>query len=389
MRKENGQLFVDDGLDNTDSDEDVVREADLVRSTPNLHDTAPIVIRNLWKVFPPTTYRFFRRSPKPQLENSEKPRRAIRDLSLAVHEGEIFGLLGSNGAGKTTMVSILTGDIPVTCGEAYVAGYGMHRTDSTGVIKARKRIGLCPQVDPLIENMTGRETLRMFGLLRGVTQDKIEEVVRSLLHQLTLAPYADKPCGTYSGGNKRKLSLGVASLVGNGGVLLIDECSTGLDPMARKRLWTLIEELAVQRSVILTTHSMEEAETLCTRIGILARGKFASLGSVQHLKSKFLDGYFIEISCHDSLSDEIINEVANEIQHVLIPGSRVVESHGRFLRFTISRSASVPLGMIFQQLQVLKTERHVVDRYSVSQCSLEQVFLSLAKDANKQAMEVE
>jgi ATP-binding cassette, subfamily A (ABC1), member 3 len=107
--------------------------------------------------------------------------------------------------------------------------------------------------------MTGRETLRMFALLRGNSRDRVDAVVSDLIEKLTLEPHADKTTESYSGGNKRKLSLGIAALVGNGGVLLIDECSSGLDPMARRKLWELIEDLAQRRSVVITTHSMEEA----------------------------------------------------------------------------------------------------------------------------------
>jgi ATP-binding cassette subfamily A (ABC1) protein 3 len=125
--------------------------------------------------------------------------------------------------------------------------------------KARQSIGLCPQTDPLLDLMTGRETLKMFALLRGVRRDRVDGVVSDLIEKLTLKPHADKVTESYSGGNKRKLSLGIAALVGDGGVLMIDECSTGLDPMARRKLWELIEDLAVKRSVVITTHSMEEA----------------------------------------------------------------------------------------------------------------------------------
>ena len=114
----------------------------------------------------------------------------------------------------------------------------------------------------LLDLMTGRETLRMFAKLRGVPRHSIETVVENLLGRLTLNPHADKQAGSYSGGNKRKLSLGIAALVGDGGVLLVDECSTGLDPLARRKLWSLIEDLSLNRSVVLTTHSMEEAGRL-------------------------------------------------------------------------------------------------------------------------------
>jgi ABC-type multidrug transport system ATPase subunit len=117
--------------------------------------------------------------------------------------------------------------------------------------------------------MTGRETLQMFGKLRGIPADKIDVVVDNLLEKLILTPHADKTSESYSGGNKRKLSLGIAALVGEGGVLLIDECSSGLDPLAKKKLWSLIETLAIKRSTIITTHSMEEAGAYETVVGIL------------------------------------------------------------------------------------------------------------------------
>ena len=111
----------------------------------------------------------------------------------------------------------------------------------------------------LIDLMTGRETLKMFARLRGIHPSRVDSVVDELINRLTLTPHADKISESYSGGNKRKLSLGIASLVGDGGVLLIDEASSGLDPLARRKMWDLIEELAVDRSAIVTTHSMEEA----------------------------------------------------------------------------------------------------------------------------------
>ena len=115
-----------------------------------------------------------------------------------------------NGAGKTTTLGILTGDISPTSGKAYVAGNDITGVTPGGVAAARKHIGFCPQVDPLLDLMTGRETLRLFGRLRGIQKNRLEDVISMLLEHLTLTPHAEKTSESYSGGNKRKLSLGIA-----------------------------------------------------------------------------------------------------------------------------------------------------------------------------------
>jgi ATP-binding cassette subfamily A (ABC1) protein 3 len=355
-------------------EEDVRRERDLVCASPTLKDSAPVLIKDLWKAFPPSV----------GCSRTQKPQVAVCGLTAAIHKGEVFGLLGSNGAGKSTTLGILTSDIAPTSGEAYVNGFDITGTIPGGVVEARKRIGLCPQTDPLLDLMTGRETLRMFARLRGVPTSNVDATVRDLLRKLTLIPHADKTTESYSGGNKRKLSLGIASLVGDGGVLLIDECSSGLDPLARRKMWDLIEDLAVQRSAIITTHSMEEAEALSSRVGIMAHGQFIALGSIQHLKSKYLDGYSIDMSASPGTSEDEIDTVISEIVNKVLPGSHLNERHGRFLTFDMPRMSDLGLGTCFKRLQELKeSARSPIESYSLSQCSLEQVFIKLVKKANE------
>jgi len=224
--------------------------------------------------------------------------------------------------------------------------------------------------------MTGRETLTMFAHLRGIPPNDVASTVEELLERLTLAPHADKITMAYSGGNKRKLSLGLA-LIGDPKVLLIDESSSGLDPLARRRMWDLIEEAARSRSVILTTHSMQEAEALCTRVAIMVKGKFMCLGSVQHLKSKYMDGYSIDVFCRGGASFKAVDRLENEVLWAL-PGCRLSERHGRFLRFEVSNVSSLGLGTCFRRLQELRSDPELhVENYSVSQCSLEHVFVKL------------
>ena len=223
------------------------------------------------------------------------------------------------------------------------------------------------QIDPLLDLMTGRETLTMFARLRGISDDRVDNLVDTLLELLTLTPHANKNAVAYSGGNKRKLSLGIAALVGDGGVLLIDESSSGMDPIARRKLWDLIQQLSTKRSVILTTHSMEEAEALCTRIGVMANGQFVAIGSIQHLKTKYLDGYTVDMNCEVGTTDEMVNVVVSNVVENVIPGCKLSERHGRYLKFEITRVSALGLGITFRRLQELKRNCHHVENYSVAQ----------------------
>jgi ATP-binding cassette subfamily A (ABC1) protein 3 len=145
-----------------------------------------------------------------------KPKYAVRGLSLACRDGERFGLLGINGAGKTSTLGILTGEIDATAGSVYIG----NRPLADGL--TQRMLGYCPQVDPLLELMTGYETLFFFGRIRGLSEELLQRRVPALIYQTGLLHHAHRPCGTYSGGNKRKLSLAVA-LIGDPKVLLLDE----------------------------------------------------------------------------------------------------------------------------------------------------------------------
>jgi ABC-type multidrug transport system ATPase subunit len=424
-------LLLDDGLDEgRGEDDDVVDERVYVKDNKDhLKVTASVLLVNMWKVFPPTVGPFgkifswirrvchlicccgcFRKQSARVADDSEEdksnlPKRAVRGVSTAIMEGETYGLLGGklhlsrlaglrsilaltfllvftvNGAGKTTTLGVLTGDIGPTSGEAYVAGHDVTGITPGGVAAARKHIGFCPQVDPLLDLMTGRETLRMFGRLRGIPLVRLEATVNTLLDRLTLTPHADKVSESYSGGNKRKLSLGIA-LIGDPRVLFIDEASSGMDPSTRRKTWGLIEQAAVTRSVILTSHSMEEVEALCTRVGIMVKGQFLCLGSVQHLKSKYLDGYTIDVQCAGGTPDSEVQSVVNTILTDTIPQSTLAERHGSHMRFDVS---SIGLGDTFRKLQHLKDTSSVAN-YSISQCSLEQVFIKLVKSGTAEAV---
>jgi len=207
---------------------------------------------------------------------------AVDRLCLGVRPGECFGLLGVNGAGKTSTFKMLTGDESTTGGEAFVNGHSVLKE----LLQVQQSLGYCPQFDALFDELTAREHLQLYTRLRGVPWKDEARVVKWALEKLELSKYADKPAGTYSGGNKRKLSTAIA-LIGYPAFIFLDEPTTGMDPKARRFLWNLILDLIkTGRSVVLTSHSMEECEALCTRLAIMVNGRLRCLGSIQHLKNR-------------------------------------------------------------------------------------------------------
>lgn len=225
---------------------------------------------------------------------------AVNSMSLGIPPGECFGLLGINGAGKTTTMGMLTAEFPPTHGDATLAGFSVsHEPDKT-----RRRIGYCPQFDAHFDNLTGREHVELYASIKGVPLDSVKSAAAAKLEEVGLSEEdSDRLSSGYSGGMKRRLSLACAT-IGQPQIVFLDECSTGVDPVARREIWQLINDMVVgnesmrpdeRTSVILTTHSMEECEALCPRIGIMATGRLRCLGSAQHLKNKFGQGYQIEM----------------------------------------------------------------------------------------------
>uniref|UniRef100_A0A4X1V4P3 ABC transporter domain-containing protein n=1 Tax=Sus scrofa TaxID=9823 RepID=A0A4X1V4P3_PIG len=206
-----------------------------------------------------------------------------RNVSLLVQKYECFGLLGLNGAGKTTIFKMLTGEETLTSGVVLIKDNNI----TENIRKVRSRIGYCPQVDTMLNHMTGRELLIMYARLWGVPEPDISMYVEAFLHSMHIEDHADKLVHTYSGGNKRKLNTAIA-LMGKSSVIFLDEPSTGMDPVARHRLWDTVTWICkTGKTIIITSHSMEECEVICTRLAIMVQGKFKCLGSPQHLKHKF------------------------------------------------------------------------------------------------------
>jgi ABC-2 type transport system ATP-binding protein len=207
---------------------------------------------------------------------------AVAGVDLEVSAGEIYAFLGPNGAGKTTTVRVLTTLLRPTAGEATVAGYDVVR-DAADV---RRRIGVALQEAALDPLMTGRELMRFQATLHGIPRGETESRADALLERVGLTLAADRRVGTYSGGMRRRLDLGMA-LIHEPEVLFLDEPTTGLDPVSRQAIWEEVRKLNEEgATVFLTTQYLEEADRLAHRVGIIDDGRMAAEGTPAQLKAQ-------------------------------------------------------------------------------------------------------
>uniref|UniRef100_F1L1T5 ATP-binding cassette sub-family A member 2 n=1 Tax=Ascaris suum TaxID=6253 RepID=F1L1T5_ASCSU len=294
---------------------------------------------------------------------------AVRGLSFIVDRGECFGLLGVNGAGKTTTFNMLTGRIEVGCGDAFICG----RSVSQGGVSSLRQLGYCPQFDALNPKLTAREQLTFYARLRAIPEDRVDEVVGWALNEMQLRAYADETSRSYSGGNKRKLSAAIA-LIADPPIILLDEPSAGMDPSSQHFMWNLILQLRrANRTVIITSHSMEECEMLCTRIAIMVKGQLQCLGPLQHLKQKFGEGYTLTMK----LTNRRSIARARTFMEENLPGAKLEAVHCCNMFYRIS-SSSCSVAQAFDAICKLR-EKVDIDDYSLSQTTLDEVFVSFAQ----------
>ncbi len=224
---------------------------------------------------------------------NKKETMAIENLNFCIEPGECFGLLGLNGAGKTTTFKCITQELAPDNGEIYIFG-----KDSKGRFNELNDLfGYCPQFDAVFKLLSVYENLEFYARIKGIKPSLIEQLVKSMIREMSLGEFKNKLAGRLSGGNRRKLSVAI-SMIGNPPIILLDEPSTGLDPEARRFMWNVIHKMSTRgrkSSVIMTTHSMDEAETLCRRMGIMVNGEFVCLGTANQIKDKYGYGYEADI----------------------------------------------------------------------------------------------
>ncbi|CAG2105412.1 unnamed protein product, partial [Medioppia subpectinata] len=288
---------------------------------------------------------------------------------------ECFGLLGVNGAGKTTTFRMLTGDESLTGGQAWIGRLSLRQD----LQHFQREVGYCPQFDALLNKMTGIETLFMFCRLRGMTEDMIPAYVKDLTAMVDLTPHSNKCTETYSGGNRRKLSLAIA-LCAAPAVIFLDEPTSGVDPSARRKIWSTLASL--QRiygsAFVLTSHSMEECEALCARVAIMVNGQLQCLGSVQHLRHKFGQGFTILAKLRrDMTEDPSYMASIEQFVRQEMPSAVLKDVHQCLLHYHIT-DPQMLWSKMFALMEDMK-HRFSLEDYTISDTTLEQIFLSFAR----------
>ena len=310
------------------------------------------------------------------MRNTEKSfgdRRVLAGLDLAVQEGEVYGLLGNNGAGKSTAINILTGLIASDAGDVSVAG----RPPSAEI---RALIGVAPQEIALYQNLTCKENLQFFGGVHRLRGARLKQQVDHVVQTLDLSEYGDAPVSTMSGGWQRRVNLAVA-IVHAPVIVILDEPTAGLDVQARYQLWEFVRTLRREgTTVLLTTHMMDEAEALCDRVGILHDGRVLREGSVDALCRVVPAAELAEVEVEDlALLLSRANTLGIPVRRyggrltLLLPAKTTLgDLIGQFQRVPIRSIALKPVGLhqVFLELTEPDRVREEVGGRSVGGCGI-------------------
>jgi ABC-type multidrug transport system ATPase subunit len=332
---------------------------------------------------------------------------SVRGVSVGVPSGECFGLLGVNGAGKTTTMRMITGDIEADEGDVFLSGWSVKSNRD----KARRHLGYCPQFDALPDKLTARETLNYYAQIRGIAKADIPSTVEAMIQRMCLEAHQHQLCEHLSGGNKRKLSTAM-SLIGEPDVVLLDEPSTGIDVGARRFLWDVLGDIRERgHALVLTSHSMDECEVLCTRLTIMVSGEFRCLGSPLQLKEKYGGGYTLAVKVQQHSKEQGGSEVAprerlSKFISAELPQARLTEENVGLFRYrlgggdnrvmelaggagtpALAGRPQVAVADVFKMLEDATNQggalQQCVSDYTLSQTTLEEVFLHFSQLAEQ------
>ncbi|KAF9357986.1 hypothetical protein BGX26_002719 [Mortierella sp. AD094] len=342
-------------------DADVYAERDRVRTQYNPEKT-PLIIQNLFHRYP------------------GKVEPALRGMTFGVENDTVLGLLGPNGAGKSTLIHLLTGLYRPTSGTAYVAGANI-RTDM-GIVHSK--IGVCPQHDILWGDLTVADHLLFYSRLRGIPPSLEQQAVTYAIASVSLTKFRDRQVKGLSGGEKRRVSIAI-SLLGDNSVIFLDEPSTGLDPAVRRVIWDIINRVKTNRTIVLTTHSMEEADILSDRIAIMTSGHLRCIGTSLHLKELYGTGFRLNVSSKPGR----LQEACESIQNQILKGMK----YRRIDKFTNATTFEFELDSAHQQQGrgqlssifgiLSQTSRFpAIEDWGVSQTTLEDVFIKIVTEGD-------
>eukprot|EP00930_Biecheleria_cincta_P018168 TRINITY_DN14242_c0_g1_i1.p1 TRINITY_DN14242_c0_g1~~TRINITY_DN14242_c0_g1_i1.p1 ORF type:complete len:1637 (-),score=334.42 TRINITY_DN14242_c0_g1_i1:548-5458(-) len=297
----------------------------------------------------------------------KKPFTAVQDVTFGVDPGNCFAMLGTNGAGKTTCINVLTGTTFPSDGTAAIDGNRI----PNDLQKIFQVTGFCPQFKGFYETLTVQQHLDMFMRIKGLSGTQVQSAAAAVLDGYGLGEHANKKLKSCSGGTQRKLSTAIALNCGMPKVSFLDEPTTGVDVGTRRFIWDRIKENTKGRIVMLTTHYMDEADELASRIGIMVRGRMAVVGSSQHLKATHGGAYRFQVKGPADTASQVKEKVAETFTVI-----REVESHEGLQVFEVANDFK--MSQVFEAFEALK-KKLGVETYSLSQSSLEDVFLNIVK----------
>lgn len=291
--------------------------------------------------------------------------KALNKLNLLIEKGEIFGLLGPNGAGKTTLISIITGFLKLDNGQIFIQGEEVQSSQTN------KKISLCPQFDILWSSLTVYEHFKFFGMMRGLLGAELEASIKEIARKVELYESLHSNVSTLSGGMRRRCSLGIA-LMGKVDIVFLDEPSTGLDPKKRRAFWKMIIDLQQERTFVISTHLMEEAEFLCSKIGIVNNGTLKAIGNSAYLKKTFCNWKIIEMT-FEKYDEDIERQLCEQFD------AQVEYKFNKLLKVRVCSEKNTYSDLI-EFLE--KHKGSSIKNWSVKKANLEDVF-SCIKDYYK------
>jgi len=323
---------------------------------PQTSAAAVVVMRSLCKFF----------------VNGARTVRAVDSLNISMSDGEIFVLLGHNGAGKSTAISMLSGALRPTSGSITVCGVDASRNRTA----MRGLIGVCPQHNVLYGSLTVLEHLRLFAVLKGVASYAVDAAAAELMNEVGLEDKAHALAFALSGGMKRRLQLACA-LVGGSRVVLLDEPSSGMDVISRRQLWELLRRVRIGRAICLTTHFLDEADLLADRVAVLSEGKLRAFGSPLFLKRRLGGGFTLSVT--SASPGNAFEAPLRALVAAHAPDATLLRAVGGELAWQVSPSDRGFPAL----LEALERERDAmgVGGYGISSATLEEVFLRLAGEA--------
>lgn len=310
--------------------------------------------------------------------------RVVEGLSLTVNRGECFGLLGVNGAGKSTTFSVLSSEFRPDSGSVIAQGVQLDQD----VTLYRQKISYDPQVNPSL-SLSVYESLHLMAVLRDVEQSTIPSLITSLLKLLDMESHIWKKAADLSGGTLRKLALGMA-LLGNPNLLLLDEPTAGIDPVARHGIWTLLRSVRKQNnSIVISSHAMEECEAICDRISIMAQGRLRCVGTFLHLRQKFAQGCTIRVQFKENINlaqsgrgtgspSTLIAALKQQLGQKFGPSIRLVDSNINSATFNVN-DKNIKRSKLFQEMRAFR-QKNPSSSYIINDSSLEDIFIKLARE---------